>query len=153
MEIHIGTSWDFFKLKSANPKTIFSYLVEGLYKLAEDVENKKVNPDTKIRGFIYYLNESSVKKFGFKTRKPNFFEWILFSLNYLELCILQSISYKRISLVKLDNIQIITIYGKELLKYKTVFKDAHDNFQRRYAIKPIITTSPAPNKKQLREVA
>jgi len=152
LEIHIGTSWDFFKLKSANPTTIFSYLVEGLFKLAEDIESNKVHPETKIRGFIYYLNESTVKKFGFTTRKPNFFEWILFSLNYLELCILQSISYKRISIVKLDNIQIITISGKELVSYKPVFKTAYEKFQRRYAIKPIITSVTTDNER-LHEVA
>jgi len=122
-DIHLGTSWDFFKLKNVNPKLLLKYLAQGLVNLCDDIE-KGVMPINKVfRGNTHYLNEKTVNKFGFKTRKMTPIEIFLFSLNYLELCFLQSISLKKISIVSLSSIRILTIDASDLLKNKTRYQE------------------------------
>ena len=139
LELHIGTTWDFFKLQNANPTLILSHLAEGLVNLAKAVENGQVHPESKLRGYMYYMNPNTVRKFGFNTRKLNFFEIMMFSLNYIELCILQSISYKKLMLVRLENLHILTIRAKDMVKLIPLYEHTYEKFNKRSRIKPLIT--------------
>jgi len=139
LELHIGTTWDFFKLQNANPTLILNHLAEGLVNLTKAVKEGKVHPETKLRGYMYYMNPNTVRKFGFQTRKLNLFEMLMFSLNYIELCILQSISYKKLMLVRLENVHISTIKAKDMVKLLPLYENTLLKFRKRSAIKPLIT--------------
>jgi hypothetical protein len=139
LELHIGTTWDFFKLQNANPTLILKYLAEGLVNLAKAVEEGKVHPETKLRGYMYYMNPNTVQRFGFHTRKLNGFEMLMFSMNYIELCILQSISYKKLTFVKFENVHISTITAKEMVALIPMYQSTYDKFNKRTTIKPLIT--------------
>ena len=121
VEIHLGTSWDFFKHRKITPKLLLGYLAEGLVNLCEDIENGTIPENKLIQGNIHYLKSSTTKKFGFNTRNYNFFEFILFLLNYIELCILKTISYGRPSIVRLQNNKIHYCRAKDLVKNKSKY--------------------------------
>lgn len=121
-EIHLGTSWDFFKLERTNPKIVLIHLAKGLINLCDAIEAGKVDPEIKFKGNTHYIKEKTIAKFGFKARNLNVIEWFLFSLNYLELCLLRSIAYKRLVIVRLGNIKIMTIKGKEMVEFKEKYQ-------------------------------
>ncbi|MCS6988400.1 MAG: hypothetical protein NZM06_02675 [Chloroherpetonaceae bacterium] len=131
LEVHVGTSWDFFRLQKVNPTILLRHLAEGLHNLCLDIESGKIAPDTKIRGNLYYFSDATVRKFGFKSRRPNLFEWILFSLNYVELCLLLSISYGRLAFVRFENLKVIEGKASELARYKDDYRRVAERLRRR----------------------
>lgn len=132
-EIHIGTSWDFFKIMNVNPLKLLIYLGEGLLNLSKDVESGKIDENTTFRGVTFYMKPETLKKFGFKVNKPGILDSILFAINYIELCILISISKKRFSLVNLKNIRVIKISAKEIHSNKLIFESTLNKLINRYS--------------------
>lgn len=130
-ELHVGTTYDFFKLKGMNPNNIFYNAVKGIYNLCEAIEKGALKPDVHLKATIYYFSPSTTKKFGFKSRKLNVFEMFMFSLNYIELCILYSISYKKIALIPLKNLQIASTTAGEFVKQKGKIKAVLDKIEQR----------------------
>jgi hypothetical protein len=92
-------------------------MAEGLYNLSMAVRRGEVSENKILRGNIFYLKDSTFRKFGFKSRKLNFIEFILFLLNYFELCILQSISMGKLTLVSFKNLTIVTCRAGDLPQY------------------------------------
>ncbi|MCX7736339.1 MAG: hypothetical protein N2319_06465 [Candidatus Kapabacteria bacterium] len=121
-EIHLGTSWDFFKMQKINPKLQMIYLTQGLLNLCEKIEAGLINPKATIKGNLYFLKESSVLKFGFHIRDLNLYESLLTFFNIIESSILLSISYKRLSFVRLNDFKVIYISAYELLQNKQKFR-------------------------------
>lgn len=120
-EIHLGTSWDFFKQKAISQKATFNHLATGIVNLCSAIEKGEVKKNVKLKGNTYYMNAETAAKFGFKSRNMNPLEIIMFSLNYLELCILYSISNKKPSLVPVKNIRIIFCNAEDLLANKAKY--------------------------------
>ena len=129
-ELHFGTSWDFLKLQNKNPKVLLKYLSEGLYNLCNDIESGKIGSNKILKGYIYYFKESTTERFGFHTRHLNFFEIIMFSLNYLELCLLKSIAAKKLSYIPFKNIRIHYCRAEELLIFKSKILDYYLLFNK-----------------------
>lgn len=121
-DFHLGTSWDFFIQGNVTPKRTLYFLAKGLLNLCDDLEKGKIDRSAKFRGNTFYLKESTVNRFGFKARKLNIFEKLLFYQNYVELCILNSIVHKRLTIVKLNNIRIIYSTGEEILNNRNKFE-------------------------------
>jgi hypothetical protein len=69
-----------------------------------------------------FFTDSTLTKFGFQTRKLYIIEMIIFSLNYLEQCLLQSISKGRISVVDLRAVRKLIITTEDLLANKENFE-------------------------------
>lgn len=130
LDIHLGTSWDFFKAQKQNPKLILYLLASGLVKFCDAIEKGKIPKDTLVQGNIFYLRDTSVEKFGFKYRKMNWFETILFVINYIELSILISISYKRFRTAPLNNVKIIYNSAEELLKNRDKYQKTADMLKK-----------------------
>jgi hypothetical protein len=143
MDVHLGTSWDYFKLKDKSPRKIFYYVAKGFYNLINSINKGEIDKDTVIKGNIHYLSDSTLDKFGFKYRRLNVFELLLFSLNYIELCILKSITYKKIIFVPLNEIKIAYIKAGELITKKEKFEKflsrMNGKDRVRYEEKPIIS--------------
>ena len=117
LDIHLGTSWDFFRAGKLTPRKILLYLAEGLYNLNKAIQNGEVDGNKMLRGNVFYLKRETFEKFGFTARKLNTFEFILFLLNYIELCILQSISMRKLTFISFRNLTILTIKAKDLNNY------------------------------------
>ena len=129
-DFHLGTSYDFFRVKNITPKKTLYYLGKGLYNLCEAIEQGKISADKKFRGNTFYLKDKTAKSFGFRCRKMNLFEKILFVQNYLELVVLNSILHKKFTLIPLDHIRIMYSTGTEILKYKNKYKEIVDRLER-----------------------
>lgn len=138
LEVHIGTSWDFFRLQKVNPSVLLYHLAEGLHNLCAEIECGKIEPETKIRANLYYFSDATVEKFGFKPRRPNVFEWFVFSLNYIELCIMLSISYGKLTRVRFENLKVIEGVARELMLYKHEYQRIADRLRQRESIQPIL---------------
>lgn len=120
-EIHLGTSWDFFMNNTNSLKDTMSNIALGLFKLSEDIEKGKYDKRAWFKGNTYYLKESTVKNFGFRSRKLNLIENVLFMMNYIELTVLISLSKRRFMLAPIKNLQIIEISAEELVARKNVY--------------------------------
>ncbi|MFQ3598282.1 MAG: hypothetical protein SNJ55_01515 [Chloroherpetonaceae bacterium] len=138
LEVHIGTSWDFFRLQKVNPSVLLYHLAEGLHNLCAEIESGKIAPETKIRANLYYFSDATVAKFGFTARRPNLFEWLVFSLNYIELCLMLSISYGKLTRVRFENLKVIEGVAGELAHHKQEYRRIAERLRRRKSVQPIL---------------
>lgn len=147
LEVHIGTSWDFFRLQKVNPSILLYHLAEGLRNLCADIESGKIPPETKIRANLYYFSDATVQKFGFTPRRPNLLEWFVFSLNYIELCVMLSISYRKLTRVRFENLKVIEGVAGELAKHKREYQRIAERIKQRESVQPILleTSNPTRN--------
>lgn len=126
LDIHLGTSWDFFRLQKKNPKLTLFYLAEGLINLSDAIERGEIHPKTYLKGNVFYLKESTISKFGFKTRRMNAWEFFLFCINVFELSILYSIVHGKISIVPINSVHEIYIYAEDLPAHKPKFMQYYE---------------------------
>lgn len=117
LEIHLGTSYDFFQ-QNPTPKLVLKYLAEGLVNFCSAIESGAVDRQRIIKGTVYYINDSTLRQFGFEPCPPNLFQWALFLQNYLEACLLLTLSKRRISFVSLSNVRRVKARSGDLLRYK-----------------------------------
>ncbi|MHA1988411.1 MAG: hypothetical protein ACW98D_17415 [Promethearchaeota archaeon] len=122
-EIHLGTSWDFFNSSKFSVRSQFNQLAKGMINLCEDIENGKLSKDAKFKGYTTYFNISTINKFGFSYRSFNFIESILFGISYIELCILKSVVQKKLTFIPFNNLKVVKISAKDLLKYKVKYQE------------------------------
>ncbi|MCB0722476.1 MAG: hypothetical protein KDC42_09230 [Ignavibacteriae bacterium] len=132
VEVHLGTAWDFFKMKKVNPKIFLYYTADGFYKLCEAIERGEVKNDRVYVSTICFFTDSTLTKFGFRTRKLYIREMIIFSLNYFEQCLLQSLSRGRISVVDLRIVRKLTLTTEDLIANKDNFKLYADMLKPQY---------------------
>ncbi len=135
-DLHVGTSWDFFRLENRNQLTIFKFMAEGLINICTEIEKGNIDINSKFKGNTYFFKDNTAHKLGFNTRELTFSEAILFLLNYPEVCLLQSLMLKRLTLPKLDSVRIHYISGRELLQNKHIFQRYLDGFNRRLGKTP-----------------
>lgn len=121
VEVHLGTAWDFFKMKKINPRIFLYYTADGFYKLAQAIERGEVKRDRVYVSTICFFSDATITRFGFRTRKLYIREMIIFSLNYLEQCLLQSISKGKISVVDLRIVRKLILTTEDLLANKDSF--------------------------------
>jgi hypothetical protein len=117
-EIHLGTSYDFFRTDIVGSRRMLASLSQGLLALCEAIEQGKYPKDLLLRGTTYYFSDTTLHRFGFHTRPLRLIEAIFFSLNYLELCILLSLSKQRLTFVNTDSVRIAYCRAEELLRHK-----------------------------------
>jgi hypothetical protein len=129
-DLHLGTSWDLLKRTDLNPRLIITHLAEGLICLSEAIEKNQISMNSKFKGNTFYLNGKSIERFGFSTRKMNWFEFILFVINYTELCILNSIVKKKLYFVPWKNVLIVTCSAKDIIANKVKYISILDLMER-----------------------
>lgn len=122
-EIHLGTPWDFFNpANRASSSRIFGFLATGLYRLTESVERGEIAADVRFRGMIHYFNQESISRFGFRLRQPDVWEWVLFSLGYLELCLLTSLARKQLTFIRPSDLRVVVFTASDLIRHKHRFE-------------------------------
>lgn len=133
-ELHLGTAYDFFRTSASSSREMLALLSKGLLAFCDDVERGKYPRDLVLRGTTYYFSDATLAKFGFKTRPLRFLEAVFFSFNYLELCLLHSLSKRRLTIVNTDSVRIAYCKAEDLLQHKEMC--------RKYL--HILTKAPAP---------
>jgi DNA integrity scanning protein DisA with diadenylate cyclase activity len=121
-DFYLGTSWDLAKMNEINSKQMMKFIAEGLVNILRDIEKGIINKKTKFKGNTFYFKESTIKRFGFNTRRMNLFETILFILNYFELCLLSSIVKKKFTFIPVKNVMIVIFNAEEILANKNKFE-------------------------------
>ncbi len=139
-EIHLGTSYDFFRADIAGSRKMLASLSQGMLALCEAIEQGKYPKDLLLRGTTYYFSDATLHRFGFHTRPLRLIEAIFFSLNYLELCILLSLSKRRLTFVNTDSVRIAYCRAEELLRHKEMCRKYANMLLRE------TNTTEAPNK-------
>lgn len=132
INIHLGLAWDVLNYEDLTRKKIMEYIVSGLLNLINEIETGKISSKKIIRGNPYFFKPSSFERYGFKARKLKIGELIFFYLNFIELCFLQSIRNKRISIINAAMVKMIEIKPIELLKHK----EELENFYLKLTYKP-----------------
>jgi hypothetical protein len=117
LEIHLGTSYDFF-LHNPSPRLMMRYIAEGLVNLCEAIEKGQVDRHWIVKGTVYYINDSNLQRFGFEPCVPNLLQWLLFLQNYLEACLLLTLSKRKLSLVNIGSVRRVKAVAADLLPYK-----------------------------------
>jgi len=120
-EIHIGTTWDYIQMDKISPKIFMANMSKGMIGMINDIKSGKIHIESRIVGSIHYFNPKTTEKFGFKNRKMNLFEWVLFILSYIETTVLLSITYGRPMLPRLLNTRIHFSKAKDLLNYEDIY--------------------------------
>jgi hypothetical protein len=132
-ELHIGTTWDFFRLKSISQAKLLYFLCEGLINLCTAIEKGEESMNMHFKATMYYFKDTTTEKYGFKTRKLNIIELFLFTLNYLELCLLYSISTRRVQFIPLKNLKMLDCTGYELVANKSKYKAYYEKLKIKLA--------------------
>ena len=123
-DLHLGTSWDFVNRSEKNPQKVMECIAEGLINIAVEIQEGAIKKNASFKGNTFYFKEETVKRFGFKTRRMNYLEGVLFILNYTELCILNSIAKKKLYFVPFKNVTIVTCTAEDILQNKNKFEHA-----------------------------
>ena len=130
-EIHLGTSWDHMK----NPVPLFKihlHVLDGLMALCDDVASNRIPAFIMIRGCVHYLNESSLTKIGFRSRKQNIIDRMFFMTSYPEVLLVKWLVTGRFTLISPFNARIVTCPAGELLANKTILEKYRKMLAMRY---------------------
>ncbi len=125
VELHLGTTYDFFKLKNVNSKILFAHLVDGMHHLCEQIADGRISRTTTLKATTYFLDAQTLHRFGFKTRKLNPLEHFMFALNYLELILLLSLSKGALRRPKMRDVKIAYCQAGDLLAYRDLYLRLH----------------------------
>ena len=99
------------------------YTADGFYKLAEAIERGEVKNDREYVSTICFFSDTTLTKFGFRTRALYVREMLIFSLNYFEQCLLQSISKGKLSIVELRSVRKLILSTDDLIANKESFNN------------------------------
>ncbi len=111
-----------FHLERLDAETQMLHIAKGLAKLCAEIEQGKFNKKTIIYGATYYFNNATLQRFGFRVRKQTLFEKFIFGLNYLELCLLFSISRRKLSFVNTDLVKVAYCPLERLVQNKADYE-------------------------------
>jgi hypothetical protein len=117
-EIHLGTSWDFFRLNKKKPTVFLILLLEGLINLIDSVENKKISPNTVFKAKIHFFKKETLERFGFQVKKFNTFEYLLFIFQYIELFLLKLLVQKSFNPPDIRKVVKVSFSASELVEKK-----------------------------------
>jgi hypothetical protein len=137
LELHVGTSWDFFQQNNLTEQQIIHHLARGLLGLLDAADNGLVPMTMKLRGTVYYFRTDTLRRFGFRSRRMNPVETLIFLLNWLELCILHSLMKRRIALVSLSSVRVVNATIEEISARRSEIRRLVDQLERK--IKPLVT--------------
>ncbi|MBD3408778.1 MAG: hypothetical protein GF419_01100 [Ignavibacteriales bacterium] len=115
LEIHVGTTWDFFRKKNVNPRELLLDVARGMAGVAEDVRRGKIHPKTNFKGVVFYFGDSTVRRLGFRKRRLNVVELLMFAFNYLELTVLYSVSHRRFAFPPVKDLCVVQFTAEDVV--------------------------------------
>ncbi len=129
LELHVGTTWDFFQQANLTEQQIILHLAKGLLGLLEAADNGVIPKTMKLRGTVYYFRTDTLRRFGFRSRRMNPIETFVFLLNWLELCLLHSIIKRRIAMVHLSSVRVVNATVEEIGRYRDHIRHLVDRLE------------------------
>lgn len=128
-EIHLGTSWDFFRLNKKKPKIFLFLLLEGLLNLIRSIENNTIPVQVTFYGKIHFFKKETLERFGFHIKKLNLLDYILFAFHYLELLCLKVIVFKSFNPPDISKVTKISFTAEELITKKELLSEMYNHIK------------------------
>jgi hypothetical protein len=118
VELHVGTSWDYFRTQHRSQHDVLRSLTQGLLAMVEEAERGQLPLSRKLRGTVYYFGGRTLSRFGFSMRSMNPIETVMFLLNWAELCLLYSITRGKICFVRVSDVRVVHTTVSALVEKK-----------------------------------
>jgi len=144
LDMHVGTAWDFARLRERSASTIIRHVADGLAELCAAAQRGEVSMHTRLRGTMYFLSASTLERFGFRARALRWYEMLAFVANYIEVCMLQSILRRRLCWVNLRNVRIVEATMYEVLECSHSIEGVRGTLLHR-STSPTVTYRSLPN--------
>jgi hypothetical protein len=139
IDLHSGTSFDFlFVLRKYNPgiqlrNRILLYHLEGLLKLIQLIEDKRIPESVNIIGTSYFFNDRTLNNLGFQIEKASLFYRINLFLNFIDLFWMYSLAKGKVAIPALWDAKKATIKGNTLIVQKTKLERLYQNLKIKQA--------------------
>ena len=125
IDLHSGTSFDhLFVLRKVKSGTtlrnrIMLYHLEGLLKIIQLMEDRRIPISVNIIGTSYFFNDRTLANLVFQLEKATLFYRINLFINFIDLFWMYSLSKGKIAIPKVWNAKKASIQGELLLQQKT----------------------------------
>lgn len=123
-ELHHASSFDYLFLWQHmrhcpdRKRQILVYYLEGLIKLIEMIEEKRVSPDVVIEGNTYFVNKRTSQLIGLSLTRTGKFKKACLYLNFLDMLWMHSLTCKKIQLPSLSHSGYLKGTGRQLVANK-----------------------------------
>ena len=124
IDLHSGTSFDHLfvlrKYPSGTPlrNRILLYHLEGLLRLIQLIEEKRIPESVNIVGTSYFFNDRTLLKLGFQLEKASLFYRINLLINGIDLFWMYSLSQGKLAIPTLWDAKKASIQGNQLVQSK-----------------------------------
>ena len=139
IDLHSGGSFDYLfvmrKYKSGIEmrNRLLLFLLEGLKKIIQLIEDKEVPESVNIVGTSYFFSDRTAKKIGFELIDPSLFYRINLFANFLDLAWMYSLSQGKWAIPKVWKAKKVQITGQKLLENKGQLEALYDKLSSKIA--------------------
>ncbi|MCC4213203.1 hypothetical protein [Leeuwenhoekiella parthenopeia] len=135
IKIHGGTLFDYYFAidRRLNGRERTAYIMyEYLNGLLALIEAYKDQPQLRVQGTSYIINERTAKKLGFKIGETNGFQKLILSYNYFNILVSSSIAKNKLSFPKLSNTKTFEAQISDLALHKAHIEKLRDALKHRH---------------------
>lgn len=128
IDLHSGTSFDHLFVLRKYPSGVqlrnrlMMYHLQGLLKLIQLIEEKRIPASVNIVGTSYFFNDRTLKNCGFQIEKPSNFYRINLLLNFIDLFWMYSLSKGKVAIPAVWDAKKARITGDVLITQKAKFE-------------------------------
>ena len=135
IDLHSGTSFDHLFVLRKYPlgtplrNRILLYHLEGLLRLIQLIEEKRIPESVNIVGTSYFFNDRTLLKLGFQIEKASSFYRINLLINGIDLFWMYSLSQGKLAIPTLWDAKKASIQGNQLVQSKTKLQALYQHLQ------------------------
>ena len=139
IDLHSGTSFDHLfvlrKYPSGTPlrNRILLYHLEGLLRLIQLIEEKRIPESVNIVGTSYFFNDRTLLKLGFQIESASLFYRINLLINGIDLFWMYSFSQGKLAIPTLWDAKKASIQGDQLVQSKPKLHALYQHLQAKQA--------------------
>lgn len=139
IDLHSGTSFDHLFVLRKYPlgtplrNRILLYHLEGLLRLIQLIEEKRIPESVNIVGTSYFFNDRTLLKLGFQIEKASLFYRINLLINGIDLFWMYSLSQGKLAIPTLWDAKKASIQGNQLVQSKPKLHALYQHLQAKQA--------------------
>ena len=139
IDLHSGTSFDHLFVLRKYPlgtplrNRILLYHLEGLLRLIQLIEEKRIPESVNIVGTSYFFNDRTLLKLGFQIEKASLFYRINLLINGIDLFWMYSLSQGKLAIPTLWDAKKASIQGNQLVQSKPKLHAFYQHLQAKQA--------------------
>ena len=139
IDLHSGTSFDHLFVLRKYPlgtplrNRILLYHLEGLLRLIQLIEEKRIPESVNIVGTSYFFNDRTLLKLGFQIEKASVFYRINLLINGIDLFWMYSLSQGKLAIPTLWDAKKASIQGNQLVQSKPKLHALYQHLQAKQA--------------------